>query len=226
MAVNTPVTFLAKLESDYAAMRMVQVAHDATDYRCIGSGNCCRIGLRIPLAECANIAVQLRRQHLLLAEREGKAKADSWFNDICARLVQRMADESWQTNGETKEHCAFLGNGCEIYEYRPMVCRAYGTIMPVANSCPRQRQPDGTDYVMHDGHIEDLIYDHEKTVKQFVSVNKDTDYSVYMPLGVLKYLMSDSEMRKLYEATDARFWTGLPGYPHRFRPESWIDDSE
>lgn len=59
------ITTFAKLDMSYNQVRMLEAQQNETKYKCLGSGNCCNIGLTIHMGECANIAFRLRQQYYL-----------------------------------------------------------------------------------------------------------------------------------------------------------------
>ena len=52
----------AKLDMVYNQVRVIEAKQNETKYKCLGSGECCHIGLVIHMTECANIAFKLRQQ--------------------------------------------------------------------------------------------------------------------------------------------------------------------
>lgn len=213
-SVNTKDIFLfSKLDMSYNQVRIIEAKQNATEFKCLGSGNCCRIGLKIHMAECANIAFRLRQQYYLILEDKGEEKANEWMNGVVEDLKSAMYDEDWQQDGETKRHCAFYKGGCTIYGFRPMVCRTFGTITTVDDYCPRIRNAYGSiDYYSGDG-VSKVIKDFQMLLKEY-SESKDRTYNmvVYMPLGVLSFLLSDEELEELSKNTDEKFWRGVIGW--------------
>jgi len=202
-------------------MRNIQAAHNATPYACTGSGICCTIGLRLHISECENIANNIRREYWIIAERDGIEVAKEWLQNFINKLVERMYDEAWEYTGVTDKKCAFWDGYCRIYEYRPMVCRAYSLIMPEDGRCPRKKLPDGRVFIYHDDTVKRTIDQYDDTVGAWNEIHDGEDYTVYYAVGILKYLLPQEEMQKLAATTDEKFWTGVPGNSHRFRPESW-----
>lgn len=218
------VEFMSKLESTYHEMRIIQTQHDETAYRCNQAGNCCKVGLKVSLMECLNVANYIKRQIYVRAERDGFDKAQDWYDKKINSLIDAMYNEKWtHDNQETGDYCAFSTKeeGCGIYEARFLVCRSYGTITPVTSSCPRKRLPDGQTMIFRDEHVDQIIDDFDDELNDFNIKNPELAYSVYMPMGVLKFLLSEQEMRQLYKTTDPKFWQGTPGYSHRLRMKDW-----
>ena len=207
------ITTFAKLDMVYNQVRYIEAKQNETKYKCMGSGRCCVIGLRIPLAECANIAFRLKQEFYLKMEDKGEAFANKWIESVIESLKEAMKDEDWQADGETKRHCAFYKGGCIIYGYRPMVCRTFGTITNVDDYCPRIRNA----YGQIDHYTGDAV---SRTIKQFQDVlqeyaeDKESTYNsvVYMPLGVLSFILTDEELTQLSADTDVKFWEGVRGW--------------
>ena len=84
----------ARLNGVYGVARKLQAHHDRFETRCIGSGNCCRYGLVIPVAECFNIARSLREDYWKLAEDKGLEAADTEWAETVLRLKQYMGHGS------------------------------------------------------------------------------------------------------------------------------------
>ena len=163
------ISSFAKLNMIYNQVRVIEAKQNATQYKCLGSGNCCRIGLNIHMAECANIAFNIRQQYYLYLEDKGLEHADNWIDGIVKDLKEAMFDEDWQIGGETKRHCAFYKGGCSIYGYRPMVCRTFGTVTYVDDYCPRIRNAMGSiDYFSGDG-VRKVIMAFQDFLKEYTS---------------------------------------------------------
>ena len=223
----TEVTFIQKFDSVYQDARKLQIKHNETEYRCIGSGNCCsHIGLRLHLSECENIADNIKRELILIHEHSGREAAMEWYNAIVAKLFERMFDTEWEPTGKTDKPCAFLSEAdrCSIYEYRPLVCRAYSVFMPEDSTCPRKKQPDNSVYILGGEAVDKLIEDFEVRLAEWSMAHPGYDFSIYYATGILRYLLKTEEMEKLSQVTDNKFWQGAPGYPHRFREESWVEE--
>lgn len=201
------------LDMIYNKVRVIEAKQNATQFKCLGSGMCCRIGLRIHMAECANIAFKLRHNYYLVLEDKGEEAADAWMQGVINDLKEAMYDKDWQPDGETTRHCAFYKGGCTIYEYRPMVCRTFGTITTVDDYCPRIRNAYGSiDYFSGDPVIK-IIKEFQDILKDYAS-DKDYTYDmvVYMPLGVLSFLLTTEELEELAQNTEEKFWQGVVGW--------------
>lgn len=207
------ITTFAQLDMIYNQVRIIEAKQNASKYKCLGSGECCKIGLQIPMLECANIAFHLRHNYYLTLESLGEEKADEWMNSVIENLKEAMFDEHWEQGGETKRHCAFYKNGCTIYEFRPMVCRSFGTISSVDDFCPRIRNENGSIDRFGGPGVQKIVQDYQYLIKQY-SLDKDQyyDVTVYMPLGVLSFLLPPEELEELKEKTDDKFWTAALGW--------------
>lgn len=207
------ISSFAKLNMIYNQVRVIEAKQNATQYKCLGSGNCCRIGLNIHMAECANIAFNIRQQYYLYLEDKGLEHADNWIDGIVKDLKEAMFDEDWQIGGETKRHCAFYKGGCSIYGYRPMVCRTFGTVTYVDDYCPRIRNAMGNiDYFSGDG-VRKVVMAFQDFLKEYTSDKEEGyDMVVYMPLGVLSFLLTTDELIELEKTTDKKFWKAVQGW--------------
>lgn len=207
------INSFSKLDMIYNQIRIIEAKQNATQFKCLGSGNCCKIGLNLHMAECANIAFSLRQQYYLTLEDKGQQVADEWMNGIVDDLKEAMYDENWEIGGPTDRHCAFYKNGCTIYRYRPMVCRTFGTVTHVDDYCPRIRNAHGNiDHFSGDG-VKKIIQAFQDFLKEYVS-DKDEGYNmvVYMPLGVLSFLLTTEELIELEQKTDPKFWKAVQGW--------------
>lgn len=217
----------ARLNGVYSVLRKAQAVHNEFETSCVGSGNCCKIGLQIHLSECWYIAKSLRQKYWLMAESQGQGVAETWFNDTVNALIEALRDDSWdgETN-ETDRHCVFYDDGCTIYESRPMACRAYGVIAPVQEGvCPRKRLPDGNHELLWDDGVQKTINEFDSIVKKWGEDHPDLDYTIYMAAGVLKFMLDPEEFSKIIADTDEKFWMAKKGYNHRIKRDSWTSVS-
>lgn len=223
----TETVTASRLEGVYGVLRKIQAEHDTFETKCIGSGNCCRIGLVIPLAECWNIAKNIRRQYWLKAENQGKEVAEEWYITLVGELAGALEDESWNPDtNEQDDHCVFYDNGCTIYEYRPMVCRAYGVIAPVQEGvCPRKRLPDGGHELIWDATVEKVMTEFNNVISDWGAKIPALNFSMYMPAGVLRFLLSEAHLKDLIADTDEKFWMGHEGYQHMIDRKHWSETS-
>jgi Fe-S-cluster containining protein len=205
-----------RLDMTYNKIRVLQAKHNETEFRCLNSGKCCNVGLKIHLAECAYIAFRMRQEYYLRMENEGQESADAWMNTRVEALTDRMYDKSWDPDTQSTDlQCAFWEDGCTIYGYRPMVCRAYGTVTEVDDFCPRRRNDYNTIEHFAGKSVEDTVQEFQLILKRYAEDNdKSDDYDVvvYMPLGVLSFLLEDVQMHELYEQTNEKMWLGDKGW--------------
>ena len=209
------ITTFAKLDMVYNQVRMLEAQQNETEYKCLGSGKCCTIGLTIHMGECANIAFRLRQEYYLYLEDKGREFADEWMDGVIESLKEAMFDETWQIGGETERKCAFWKGGCTIYGYRPMICRTVGTITTVDDFCPRLRNANGSvDYYTGPA-VKKIVQSFQDLLKEYAA-GKDEGYDmvVYMPLGVLSFLLTAEELKELERVTDKKFWAAV---------DSWVN---
>lgn len=207
------ITTFAHLDMIYNQVRVLEAKQNQTKYKCLGSGNCCKIGLTIPMMECANIAFSLKQECYRLMESKGEDFANEWIGGVIQDLIDAMHDDDWKPGGETERHCAFYKGGCSIYGYRPLVCRSFGTITSVDDFCPRIRnENDAIDHYAGPA-VKRVVEDYQMLLKKY-SADKDVNYdlTVYMPLGVLSFLLTDEELIKLRDTTEDKFWNGVIGW--------------
>lgn len=213
-SVNTKdISTFAKLDMIYNQIRLLEAQQNETQYKCLGSGKCCSIGLTIHMAECAHIAFRLRQQYYLYLEDKGKSFADEWMDEVVSSLKEAMFDETWQLGGETERKCTFYKGGCTIYGYRPMVCRTFGTITTVDDYCPRIRNAYGSIDYYSGPAVKTIIQSFQDLLKEYTT-GKDEGYDVvvYMPLGVLSFLLTPDELEELERTTDPKFWKAVDGW--------------
>ena len=181
-SVNTKdISTFAKLDMVYNQVRLLEAKQNQTEYKCLGSGKCCSIGLNIHMAECASIAFNLRQQYYLYMEDKGMDFADEWMNSVVDALKEAMYDEDWQVGGETTRKCVFFKDGCTIYGFRPMVCRTFGTISAVDDYCPRIRNPHGQiDYFAGEG-VRKIITSFQDLLKEFLQLCDSQDLQESFP---------------------------------------------
>lgn len=213
----------ARLEGVYGIMRSLQSVHNSFETPCVGTSGCCKVGLFLSLGECWNIAKELRRDYWKLAENTSIDNADSTWQEAIDALVNELQDEEWTPEiQERSAYCVFYDKGCTIYEYRPMVCRSYGVISPVQEGvCGRKRLPDGGHELIRDGSVDRVLSEFDSLIAQWGIDWPELNYSMYMPAGVLKFLLSTEELQELITTTDKRFWMGSVGYKHSLAQENW-----
>jgi len=205
-----------RLDMAYNKIRVFQAKHNETEFRCINSGGCCEVGLKIHLTECAYIAFRMRQEYYLRMENDGQESADAWMNSRIESLIDRMHDKSWDPDAQSTDlYCAFYDNGCTIYGYRPLVCRSYGTITDVDDFCPRKRNDYNTIEHFAGESVENVVQEFQLILKKYAEdngSNVDYDVVVYMPLGVLSFLLDEVQMQELYQQTDEKVWLGDEGW--------------
>lgn len=206
------ITF-AKLDMLYNQIRVIEAKQNESQYKCLGSGKCCHIGLVIPMTECANIAFNINQNYYLILEDRGKEAADSWIASIIESLKEAMYDDSWKQGGESERYCAFYKNGCTIYKYRPMVCRTFGTITSVDSYCPRIRNANGEIDHFTGEPVKKIIKQYQDLLAEYAKdKHENYDMTLYMPLGVLSFLLETEDLEELAKNTDPRFWIGTSGW--------------
>lgn len=205
-----------ELDMIYNKLRVIQAEHNELSTRCIGSGNCCKVGLRVTMLEAAYIAFSLQREYYLLLEDKGKETALAWHSALIEKLKFAFTDENWEEDGKTDRYCAFYDNGCTIYEYRPFVCRAYGVVTTVDDFCPRQRLENGNVEFFKGNSVKKLVQNFLDLVGRYGKRGEVNNLVVYLPLGVLNFLASSEEMEELKKTTDPKFWTAATEYRMAF----------
>ena len=70
----------SELDMAYNKIRVFQAYHNETPYKCQNSGKCCKVGLKIHLAEAAHIAFSMRQEYYLIMEDKGEKEAEKWMN--------------------------------------------------------------------------------------------------------------------------------------------------
>ena len=207
------ISTFAKLDMVYNQVRIIEAKQNETKYKCLGSGKCCHIGLQIPMTECANIAFNLNKQYYLVMEDKGREAADEWFEGIKNSLIDAMYDKTWQHGGESERLCSFYKNGCTIYGFRPMVCRTFGTITSVDNYCPRIRNANGEIDHFAGEPVQKVIKQFQDLLAEYAAdKHENYDMTLYMPLGVLSFILESDELEKLAKDTDPKFWVGTSGW--------------
>lgn len=198
-----------RLTAIYDELAQYSRIQQNTSYGCRQSGRCCKVGLELHWAECEWIA-----RHL----------ADEFARDPRARprrvraLSHALTDEAWRAaDGYGEQWCAFFREGCSVYAFRPAVCRMYGPLLAVDDECPRERMV-GRPHVYYGPDVDDLV---QRMNRVFDDYGKLTgrDRSIYMPSGVLTFLLPKVDLRELRRRTHSRFWRTSHGYRTQFVPE-------
>ena len=195
----------AHLRSVHDTLTLMQDEHNATEYKCHRHGSCCVVGLELHYMECEYIAENLK------ASCAGdKKKLQDWIE----RLEYSFTDKSWTWADSVGDHfCAFYEDGCSIYPVRPSVCRMYGVTIEVDEWCPRKRvERTGLPYVYAQKESDRLAAEFYRTLDTYGRMFPKLDYTVYMPRGVLEFLVPPEHMKKLRARTAGKFWSREKGY--------------
>lgn len=187
-----------------------QDEHNAGQFGCQRSGKCCQVGLQLHMMECDYIA-----DHIL-----GMADGDAdQLEDWVDRLKNAFEDKAWTWKESIGDHwCAFFEDGCSIYPFRPSVCRMYGVVLEVDDHCPRTRLANGDSYVYVQKDVDRLIAKYYHALDVYGRLHPKRDYTVYMPAGVLTFLMPADELKAFKAKTDKKFWRRQKGYRTQFVP--------
>lgn len=187
-----------------------QDEHNATKYGCQRSGHCCKVGLQLSMMECELIADELRARH----QDDPKGLAA-----VVASLKRAFDDPTWNWSSSIGDFfCAFYDDGCTIYPFRPSICRMYGVVLEVDEWCPRERLADGRSFVYVQPDVDRMVALYYRTLDNYGRLYPDKDYTVYMPAGVLSFLLPPGELAKLRARTEKRFWKREKGYRTQFKP--------
>ncbi|MEA3199551.1 MAG: putative zinc- or iron-chelating domain [Thermoplasmata archaeon] len=198
------------LEASYDDLTEVQDLHNKTPFGCQRSGHCCKVGLQLHVMECENIA-----RHLLATYRDDP----DGLEGVVDRLEHALADEAWTWGESVGDHmCAFFEDGCTIYPFRPAICRAYGVVLEVDEWCPRNRLQDGKAFVYAQKETDRMMAALYKTLDTYGRLWPKRDYTVYMPVGVLGFLLSPERLKALKAKTPPRFWKREKGYRTQYQP--------
>lgn len=186
-----------------------QDEHNETGYGCQRSGHCCQVGLQLPLMECESIAESLR------AEAKGRPEALRVRIDA---LKRAFTDPTWNwASSIGDQYCAFYDDGCTIYEQRPSICRMYGVLLEVDEWCPRERLANGRSFVYVQPDVDRLVKLYYKTLDEYGRLYPKLDHTMFMPAGILSFLLSADELKKLKASTPKRFWKREKGYRTQYK---------
>lgn len=199
-----------QLRQAYDDLHDTQEVHNATPFGCQRSGKCCQVGLEVHLMECENIARNI--QQMCGDDRE---LLESWIE----RLEHTFEDESWTwAESVGDQMCAFYEDGCTIYPVRPGICRAYGVVVGPDEFCPRKRPAEGEAYVFAQKETDRLMAALYRTFDNYGRLWPEKDYTVFMPAGVLTFLLPPARLAKLKARTPKKFWRRQKGYRMQFEP--------
>lgn len=187
-----------------------QDEHAKTGMGCKRSGQCCQVGLQLHYMECEYVAQNI------LAMTGGDADL---LEPFVQRLEHAMQDEGWTWKSSIGDQwCAFFEDGCTIYPFRPSICRMYGVVLDSDDFCPRTRLADGRDYVYVQKDVDRLVASYYKAIDNYGRLFPERDYTVYMPRGVLEFLVPPKRLAKLKTKTPKKFWRRERGYRTQFKP--------
>ena len=196
--------FMVNLREVHDALTDMQDDHNETEYKCVRAGNCCKVGLQLHLAECEYIAENLRQM---------AGNDPALLEPFIERLEHAFEDEAW-TWGESvgDQMCAFFEDGCTVYPFRPGVCRMYGVMLDIDEWCPRKRLASGEPFTYGQVESDALIARFYKILDDYGEDFPHLDYTVYMPHGVLFFLVPAARLEALKARTAKRFWKRQTGY--------------
>lgn len=217
MPKRSPAELAAKKEGLLASLRGVhdtltdlQDHHNATPYKCHRHGACCVVGLQLHYMECEYIARNLQAAY---------ADDSDGLEAVVQRLEHAFTDTAWTWTESVGDHlCAFYEDGCSIYPFRPSVCRMYGVTLEVDEWCPRKRLPGGKGFVFAQKETDRLTADLYHSLDTYGRLFPKLDYTVYMPRGVLEFLVPPARLAKLRARTDPKFWKRQKGYRTQYTP--------
>ncbi|MFA5861843.1 MAG: YkgJ family cysteine cluster protein, partial [Candidatus Thermoplasmatota archaeon] len=199
----------AQLRQVHRLLTAYQDAHNRTDYGCQRSGHCCQVGLQLPLMECEHIAEFLRTR------TRGRPKA---LLSRIEALKRAFTDPTWNwASSIGDQYCAFYDDGCTIYEERPSICRMYGVLLEVDEWCPRERLANGRSFVYIQPDVDRLVKSYYKTLDDYGRLLPKHDYTMFMPAGVLSFLLSPAELKEFKASTPKRFWKREKGYRTQYK---------
>jgi Fe-S-cluster containining protein len=201
---------LASLRGVHDTLTELQDQHNATEYKCIRHGACCQVGLQLHYMECEYIA-----RNLLAAAGGDQDVLEGWIE----RLEHAFTDEGYTWQQSVGDHqCAFYEDGCSIYPFRPSVCRMYGVTLEVDEWCPRKRLPvTGEPFVFAQKETDRLTADFYRALDNYGRLYPERDYTVYMPRGVLEFLVPKARIAALRKRTPAKFWKREKGYRTQYQ---------
>lgn len=198
------------LAAEHDALTDLQDAHNATPYKCDRSGACCQVGLQLPLMECEHIARNLKATY-----RDDPAGLAT----VVERLVHAFDDPhyNWK-EGIGSQMCAFFEDGCSIYPFRPAVCRMYGVTLEVDEFCPRKRLPSGDSFVFAQKETDRQMARYYRILDNYGRLHPKKDFTVFMPAGVLSFLLPPARLKALRARTQRKFWSRWRGYRTQYQP--------
>jgi Fe-S-cluster containining protein len=199
-----------RLRAAHDDLTNVQDEHNATPYRCDRSGHCCKVGLQLHMMENQYVAENLQRTY------EGDPDG---MEAVIDRLEHAFTDKGYTWDEGVGDHmCAFFEDGCSVYPFRPAVCRMYGVVLEVDEWCPRKRLPSGQPFVFAQKETDRLMAEFYRTLDTYGRLFPKLDYTIYMPAGVLTFLLPPARLRKLKASTPKKFWRTQKGYRTHYQP--------
>jgi Fe-S-cluster containining protein len=196
----------AQLGEVHDLLTAYQDEHQKTPYGCMRSGACCQVGLELHMMECEHIAHELVR-----------TRSPEELARVVRKLQRAFSDEGWNWGSSIGDDmCAFYEDGCTIYPFRPSVCRMYGVVIEVDDFCPRERLADGKSFVYVQKDVDRLIALYYRTLDNYGKLYPKLDRTVYMPAGVLSFLMEPDAYEALKARTPEKFWKREIGYRSQF----------
>ena len=207
---RTDDQLFAELAEVHSTLQAIQARHEETPHRCLRSGACCQVGLQLPLMECENIADRLRA-----------TRTPAELRAVIRDLKRAFTDDEWNWASSIGDHmCAFYkdGTGCTVYAFRPSVCRMFGPILEPDDFCPRERLSNGRGYVFVQPEVDGVVARYYRVLDVYGRKHRKLDKTVYMPAGVLSFLLSPEELQALRAKTDKKYWRRETGYRTSFKP--------
>ena len=199
-----------QLERVHGLLTEYQSRHDDTKYGCQRSGHCCQVGLQLHVMEYEHIANQLRGAY---------ADDSRGLRGVIERLKHAFADDNWTWASAIGDHnCAFYEDGCTIYSFRPSICRMYGVVLAVDEWCPRERLSNGDSFVYVQPDVDRMVALYYRTLDRYGRLFPKKDWTVFMPAGVLSFLVSEKELGALKARTDKKYWRRERGYRTQYQP--------
>lgn len=209
---------VARLTRVHETLTHLQDQHDATPYKCHRHGACCVVGLQLHTMECEYIAESLKA-----AYHDDPAGLEK----VVQRLERAFDDETWTWSSSVGDQaCAFFEDGCTIHPFRPSVCRMYGVTLEVDEWCPRKRVPTtGRPFVYAQKETDRLAAEFYRTLDAYGRRMPERDHTVFMPRGVLAFLVPKERLAALRKRTASKFWRQEPGYRLQYDPSYRVPES-
>lgn len=214
-AIDPPVAqrkaeLFAHLKAAHDQLTEYQDKHAKTGYGCVRSGHCCQVGLQLHYMECEHIANHLKRTY---------AHDPDGLEAVIERLEHAFTDEEWVWSSSIGgHHCAFFEDGCTIYPFRPSICRMYGVVLETDEWCPREKLSNGKSFVYVQKDVDQMVAHYYRTLDAYGRMFPKLDHTVYMPAGVLYFLLAPKRYEKLKATTPKKFWKREKGYRTQFQP--------